>query len=101
MAWSVLVGNLGTVLETEDAHEARITFCVYREASTIGYGRVGGECVTLFDGEEISEEYIPTSAGCPECEALMINGTYCHEAGCPADARRRRARDVEDAGDAW
>jgi hypothetical protein len=21
--------------------------------------------------------------GCPQCEALMINGVYCHETGCP------------------
>ena len=20
---------------------------------------------------------------CPQCEALMINGVYCHETGCP------------------
>jgi hypothetical protein len=21
--------------------------------------------------------------GCPQCEALMINGLFCHEHGCP------------------
>lgn len=28
---------------------------------------------------------------CPECEAVMINGVYCHERGCPA--RREAAVD--------
>lgn len=23
------------------------------------------------------------NAYCPQCEAMMINGLYCHETGCP------------------
>lgn len=26
---------------------------------------------------------------CDSCEAIMILGVYCHETGCPAEARRR------------
>jgi hypothetical protein len=27
---------------------------------------------------------------CSQCEALIINGTPCHEQGCPNDAAARR-----------
>ena len=29
---------------------------------------------------------------CPDCEAVMINGRYCHERGCHSDRRERFSR---------
>lgn len=34
---------------------------------------------------------------CPRCEALMINGLYCHEHGCP-DAWRTETRECKWCG---
>jgi hypothetical protein len=36
-------------------------------------------------------------SGCNHCEALMINGLFCHETGCP-EARRERARHCPECG---
>lgn len=33
--------------------------------------------------------------GCNQCEALMINGVFCHETGCP------NSRKVWDDEDGW
>ena len=37
---------------------------------------------------------------CTQCEALMINGVYCHETGCPVERRERRDADQADREDA-
>lgn len=34
---------------------------------------------------------------CPSCEALMINGVYCHEQGCP-DAWKDETRECKWCG---
>lgn len=34
---------------------------------------------------------------CDSCEALMINGVYCHETGCP-EAWRDYDRECEECG---
>ncbi len=34
---------------------------------------------------------------CPSCEALMINGVFCHETGCP-DAWKDYRRDCRECG---
>jgi hypothetical protein len=34
---------------------------------------------------------------CHQCEALMINGVYCHETGCP-DAWRDSTRECSNCG---
>lgn len=54
--FEVLVGNIGTVLTTEDEVEARNTFEAYVSKSESAYGRASGESVTLMkDGEPIDE----------------------------------------------
>jgi hypothetical protein len=35
--------------------------------------------------KELPSEYGAT--GCDQCEALMINGVFCHEQGCPNHGR--------------
>ena len=34
---------------------------------------------------------------CDQCQALMINGVYCHEAGCP-DAWKDSVRECLECG---
>jgi hypothetical protein len=29
------------------------------------------------------------NGSCTQCEALMVNGVYCHEIGCPVERRER------------
>lgn len=35
---------------------------------------------------------MPKREPCPQCEAVMINGLFCHETGCP-----ERAREIREA----
>ena len=37
---------------------------------------------------------------CQSCEALMINGVYCHETGCP-DSWKDYSRDCKNCGDGF
>ena len=37
---------------------------------------------------------------CPLCEALMINGVYCHEQGCP-DAWKDYDRECKECGSSF
>lgn len=55
----VLVGNIGTVYTGDDENEARELFNNYCESSQSWNGMAGGESVTLFDGEEILEDFFP------------------------------------------
>lgn len=36
---------------------------------------------------------------CDDCEAMMINGIYYHEIGCPTAAREKREREQEREGE--
>lgn len=47
-----------------------------------------GECWNLTD------KYIIVD--CSQCQALVINGTPCHERGCPNAARAKREQEIED-----
>ena len=58
--YEVVVGNIGTVYQGSDEAEAHEQYRTYINDSTAGYGRVGGETVTLFKNGEIEEEYDPT-----------------------------------------
>ena len=40
-----------------------------------------------FDMSEYDEEDEACRVGCSQCEALVINGTPCHERGCPNQVR--------------
>lgn len=55
--YEVLVGNIGTVLRTDNPDEARETFELYAARSRHGWGSCAHEPVTLRkDGEPIDEE---------------------------------------------
>jgi len=53
----VLVGNIGTVLYTEDDKVARETLIEYRELSISGYGRCANEPVTWFRDSWLYQEH--------------------------------------------
>jgi len=54
--YQVIVGNIGTVYAGDDLTEAKEYFKEYYEQSKDGYGRAGGESVTLMvDGEPIAD----------------------------------------------
>lgn len=56
--YSVIVGNVGTVLETTGRNEAIKTYGEYKRISITGLGRAGGEDVTLFcDDEQLYEHF--------------------------------------------
>lgn len=56
MRYQVIVGNLGTVLDTNCRIQAHREYESYRYQSRLTYGRASGEPVTLMeDGEPIKE----------------------------------------------
>lgn len=57
--YSVVVGNVGTVHETNSEYEARITFGNYVLMSVKRHGRIAGEAVTLWHNYEPIEHYEP------------------------------------------
>ncbi len=59
MKYQVIVGNIGTVCDTDSLVEAKHTFREYVRQSEKGYGRSAGEPVTIMDSNEPYKEYIP------------------------------------------
>ena len=57
---SVIVGNIGTVVQDGTWTDAKDAFEVYRLQSKENYGRASGEDVTWFVDGEIYREYIGT-----------------------------------------
>lgn len=55
--FEVVVGNIGSVYHGDLLREALLTFKVYKDQSKEGYGRAGGEQVTLFRDGEPWREY--------------------------------------------
>ncbi len=58
--YQVVVGNVGSVYDDYSIKIAAQTFEDYKEISKDGYGKAGNELVTLFAGNRILEEYIPS-----------------------------------------
>jgi len=50
--YSIIVGNVGTVLETTNRNEAVRTYGEYKRISISGVGRAGGEDVVLTCNDE-------------------------------------------------
>lgn len=51
--YQVVVGNIGTVVDTDDFGEAKNVFADYEQKSLTGSGRAAGQEVTLFEDGEI------------------------------------------------
>lgn len=52
----IIVGNIGTVYEGPDHHEAETTFILYCQLSRNDHGRAAGEPVTWMKDGEIYRE---------------------------------------------
>ena len=61
--YEVIVGNIGTVYSGNDHDAARQTMQDYIGQSKAGYGRAGGEPVTLMRNGEPFDEYEGTNNG--------------------------------------
>ena len=59
MKYQLIVGNIGTVLETEDEPTASENYSAYVQISQSTHGRASGEQVTLMMNGEPIMEYIP------------------------------------------
>lgn len=56
MKYQVIVGNIGTVLDTDNGYKANIEFGAWRRASKSPHHSASGEPVTLMkDGEPLYE----------------------------------------------
>ena len=105
--YEVICGNIGTVHTGAAIRAAEIHFDEYVAQSKSEYGRAAGESVTLMRDGEIHREYIgtlersededdtPARIRCDQCEALMIQGIFCHEPGCPNSSARYDAESGE------
>lgn len=58
--YTVVVGNVGMVDNTDDYKQAFATFREYVNISVHNLGRAGNESVILFDGENIKASHFPT-----------------------------------------
>ena len=54
--YEVIVSNLGAVVKTHDLNHAQETYEAYCSLSSLGWGKVGGENVTLL-GDRVLREY--------------------------------------------
>ena len=56
--WEVIVGNIGTVLNTENGFEAKQTYSAYKKQSESDHGRASGESVVLLKNGDIEWEHL-------------------------------------------
>lgn len=61
--YQVIVGNLGTVHETENERDALFCARTYVDRSKGGHGRCAGEPVTVLKDGELVAEYQPPEEG--------------------------------------
>lgn len=54
--WEVIVGNIGTVLTTENGFDAKQTYSDYKKQSESEHGRASGESVVLLKNGDIEWE---------------------------------------------
>lgn len=59
--YTVIVGNIGAVLETTNKRDAIGTYKDYVMRSQSDRGRCAGEPVTLFQDDNIAQEYAGTN----------------------------------------
>jgi hypothetical protein len=57
--YEVIVGNIGTVVETNNPIVARAAYGEYKRQSQSGYGRAANEPVVVLKDGEVDIEYNP------------------------------------------
>jgi hypothetical protein len=101
MKYQVIVGNVGTVIDTDDVQAAHKSFKGYTKIVHERGSRATGEAVTLMrDGEEVCA-YEPT-----DVEREDVETTACWLPGCylavdekgVCEAHGAAPRDADDAG---
>ena len=58
--YQVVVGNIGTILETSDEAEALRAYRLYTSRSLLGSGRAAYETVTILANDDIVREHTPS-----------------------------------------
>lgn len=66
--YQVVVGNVGTVTNTDSLKQAREEFNLYVHYSILGIGNYGGESVTFWAGGEPTREHDPLVFRIELCE---------------------------------
>jgi hypothetical protein len=59
--YTLIVGNIGTIGKYDTLKVAKYQYVTYVNLSAIGYGKVAGESVYLFENDEIIEEHMGTN----------------------------------------
>jgi len=72
MRYQVIVGNIGTVVDTDQYKEALMTYSTYKKDSLSGYGRAAGERVVLMDRDEVKREHCPPQVLPPVGEMVFL-----------------------------
>lgn len=57
MRWQVIVGSIGTVIDTDNGFEARQIYSEYKRQSLSGYGRAADESVVMMKDGDIYWEH--------------------------------------------
>jgi len=82
MMYEVIVGNIGSVYYGNRVREAEIHFTEYKRQSVAGFGRAGGETVTILRDQHIYKRFTGTvdrepedtaKWKCPEC-GISVTG---------------------------
>lgn len=62
MKWQIIVGNLGTVLDTDNGFKVNTEFAQWKGIVNNATGRAAGETVTIMRDGEVHREYTPKIA---------------------------------------
>lgn len=68
--YQVIVGNIGTVVNTNDHTEASRAFHEYVRQANTGYGRAAGESVVFMRGDEVISER-PSDDELDDADAIL------------------------------
>ena len=78
MRYQVIVGNIGTVIDTNSFIEANMVYSGYRKLSREGVGRAAYEQVTLLKDNEPKYEHFPdTCWGCEIVFGIGVSDSKC------------------------
>lgn len=69
--YQVVVGNIGTILETSDEAEALRAYRLYTSRSMLGSGRAAYETVTILANDDIVREHTPSHPTATDVLAAM------------------------------
>lgn len=77
MKWQIVVGNIGTVLDTDSGFKMNTEFSQWKGIVNNATGRAAGETVTIMLRGEVYKEYVPKNA--PKQDDAEVEGTWLNE----------------------